>query len=773
MTTSSMRRFDLSAARTSLGVLIAGAALAALPPTRATAQSQPREVYERVKHGTVMVITAKSENSEGDTKLGTGTGFFINRTGLCISNNHVVDPTHGKPRAEKMRIAYQELNRLVWTVVVDGGTEDEKTYSAYVLYQNEKADMALLQVYGENRDFLQTPNYLKFYPGRNYKLGQKAWCYGFPGGDKRKGEKGEHPDVAISEGHIIDLPRRADGDIKMINTDILADPGNSGGPVVDENGHVIGTVTLKGVGEEGRATQSSLVPLDLTRQFISYAFMRGKTDAGIDLEPFYTYLVGADGYVNVPGFARSARSDCVFMESGATVCGKPDGDTVTLTTPLGKLTLPAAQIAYLLAKDDEEGIVLMDGGQRLPFIRGESVFKFVPEGGKVVEQSPEEVKAVAFRKGNKLPKPPEGKCILIGGDDYHLLLRDVKGLAKFSSETAGEVALPLEKIIRIETVDDERVVYTSDGGRMKGEFVPHKIEAVLAVNGAPETLSMVDVKNATIESVDLSELKKERSLVELFREASPDLKDLAATLESNDVSGVKPRVAKLSSPELFNKEGPLKKDQIRLLSAVSSWRNGEFSKAFEEFKKLRRSQDENIKWYAAAVASVLEAHPDGKYNGKPLSDAKVFKEVGTAMSAEAIRRARELLGERRAPMPAERRLFMHFRKRFDDCTEDLMKAGWLGSAEADDVLVRLWNFQADMLENEIFRLQEEILKKEDEIKGLSGAEQEFKGRRIQDLLKGLVRDRDATIKWREELAERQAAFGFIIDDPDLELAEKS
>ena len=113
----------------------------ALAGSTAQAQSMSPEVVERVKRATVMVKTAYSKSSEGDTPLGSGTGFFVNRSGLCISNDHVTDPGHGKSPREKMEI-WQKYNRLTWTVVINSGTEEEEAYKANVLYSNDQADMA-------------------------------------------------------------------------------------------------------------------------------------------------------------------------------------------------------------------------------------------------------------------------------------------------------------------------------------------------------------------------------------------------------------------------------------------------------------------------------------------------------------------------------------------------------------------------------------------------------------------------------------------------------
>ncbi len=759
--------------RARLGLLALAAFIAAsFTGQPVCAQSQSKKVREHVKHATVEVFTAISKNKKGDTPQGSGSGFFVNRTGLCISNNHVVDPTHGMSRWEKQRKAYLELNRPVWTVVVDGGTDDEKKYEAFVLYQNDLADQAIMQVYDEDGEFLQTPHYLKCFPGHRLQNGQKVWCYGFPGGDSRKGDKGEHPEVAISEGHIVDLPRRPDGDLKMIITDALVDPGNSGGPLVEIHGYLIGTATLKPPADfAGRANQSALVPADLTRQFITNAFQRGKLESGIDLEPFYTHLVGRDGFVGVPGYPRQTSTDCLFLEDGNRICGAPVGKTINLPTPLGKFSLPCAQMAYLLEQDDERGIILMDGGQRLPFNRDEAVIRFKPTGGKVIEQDLSEVRAVAFRKNGALPDPPRGKNLLVGGDNYHLLLTEVSGEAKFVSDLGVEMTRDLKSISSIESNEDgERVVHFVDGSKVVGEFEDHETSAVLAVNGAPQKISLTDVEDATFDMIDLDKRnKRETKLADLFEKASADLQKMAALLDEGKFEAVRDKLAPQLEGRRFNKLGELKKDQLRTLKGMCDWLSGDYAAAARGFKKLKRSDDEGLRWFAHARVAVWERFPDGKFDGQPLSDPTVFKEAGVVVAAEILARARELLLEREAPPPENRGLFMRLRKQFGKMSDELLIASQLGSQFADVALVWMWSWEFELCIFERFRLLEDIQEKEEDMKNLQGARKDYTGRRLQREIDRLQKAVEMTDEWRNEVYGRLRQLGFIINDPDLDL----
>ena len=762
----------MNRSRTSWGISAFTAALIIIGArTPARAQSQTKEVRERVSHAVVEVFTARSEQQKGDTPIGSGSGSFVNRTGLCITNNHVVDPTHGKSRLEKQRLAYSALNRLVWTVIVDGGTDKEKKYEAFVLYQNDLADQAILQVYDDNRVFLETPNYLKFYPGHRLKLNQKLWCYGFPGGDARKSGQDKHPQVAISEGHIVDLPRRPDGDLRMIITDTLVDPGNSGGPMVDIEGYFVGTATLKPPAEvAGRANQSALVPADLTRQFITNAFQRGKLESGIDLEPFYTHLVGRDGYVDVPGFPRQAATDCLFQADGNRICGAPAEASITMPTPLGKLTLPCAQMAYLLKQDNESGIILMDGGQRLPFKRAEAVLKFKPTGGDVIEKPLKEVNAVAFRKTGTLPEPPRGKNLLIGGDNYYLLLKEVAGEAKFASEQGMKMSRPLQAISTIESSGDNRVVHFSDGSQVTGKFEGHEIKAVLAINGAPQTLSLAEVRDVTFDEIESGQhYKREVELTDLFAKAPPEMLKLAEQVTAGKFDEVKSKLAPQMVPEVFNKQGTLKKDQLRLLEAMCAWGTGDFAAANRGFKKLGGSETESIKWFARARLALLEKYPDGKSDGKPLSDPKVLKSASAAIARETLHDAKELLSEREAPPPENRGMFMALKKKFDKMSDELHVASQLGNQVAGVALVWMWSWESDLLLNERERLAKEFEAKGEELKTLQGTARDYTGRRLQKEMEQLQQTIKATEEWYTELSGQIHELGFIIDDPDLDL----
>ncbi|MCH7704073.1 MAG: trypsin-like peptidase domain-containing protein, partial [Planctomycetes bacterium] len=181
---------------------VAGWLLCSTAPVRA--QDMSAETLERVKRATVMVWQAISKRTKGDTKQASGSGYFINRTGLVITNNHVIDPEHGKEKWEKGLTA-RAIGQVVITVITDAGTDDEKEWQTERLYQNEFGDQALLQVLDEDGEKLESSDYLTFLPESRLAVNVPVWAFGFPGGQNRATGRGKSPEVTVTRGQITGL----------------------------------------------------------------------------------------------------------------------------------------------------------------------------------------------------------------------------------------------------------------------------------------------------------------------------------------------------------------------------------------------------------------------------------------------------------------------------------------------------------------------------------------------------------------------------------------
>jgi S1-C subfamily serine protease len=148
-------------------------------------------------------------NSATDTAKSSGTGFFISRN-IVVTNYHVVED------ARELEITYLGENKLPATVIA----------------KDPSNDIALLKVSG--LEGLVTP--LPLGSVKDTKEGAAVSTVGFP----MPTELGNR--AKISEGIINSLTGIED-DIRMFQISIPIQPGNSGGPLLNNKGQVIGIVT--------------------------------------------------------------------------------------------------------------------------------------------------------------------------------------------------------------------------------------------------------------------------------------------------------------------------------------------------------------------------------------------------------------------------------------------------------------------------------------------------------------------------------------------------
>lgn len=156
-------------------------------------------------------------------KKGGASGFFINNTGLAVTAKHVVQGATYSMKAD-----------------IPG---DKRKYRVRVLKKSKKHDLALLQV-----KITKATPYLEMRDPETLVPGEEVWAVGNPLlAFKETVTKGIFSRIFLESDWKKELkmkrpPFKFKGDWVQFSAPIIG--GNSGGPLVDKEGHVIGIVSL-------------------------------------------------------------------------------------------------------------------------------------------------------------------------------------------------------------------------------------------------------------------------------------------------------------------------------------------------------------------------------------------------------------------------------------------------------------------------------------------------------------------------------------------------
>lgn len=217
-------------------------AVAAPPPGAPPASQDADElavtdVYERDAAGVVLVEARIGEGGpRGLGGVSTGSGFVLDREGFLLTNAHVVQDS------EDVRVRFQE----------DGQGVDAELVGA-----DASTDLALLKV---------DPDEAKLRPlelgdSRAVRVGQRAIAFGNPFSVGRTLTTG----IVSAVGREIQAPNGATIE-GAIQTDASLNPGNSGGPLVDARGRVIGINSqIASGGGNSSAGVGFAIPIDTAK----------------------------------------------------------------------------------------------------------------------------------------------------------------------------------------------------------------------------------------------------------------------------------------------------------------------------------------------------------------------------------------------------------------------------------------------------------------------------------------------------------------------------
>ncbi len=178
------------------------------------------------------------EGSEEEVPRGIGSGFIISQDGFVLTNAHVVDG------ADEV---YVNLT-------------DKREFKAKVIGIDKRADVALVKIEGTKLPWLPIGDSDKI------KVGQWVVAIGSPFG----------LDNSVSAG-IVSSKARDTGDLlPLIQTDVAVNPGNSGGPLLNMNGEVVGINSQIYSRSGGFMGISFAVPIDEAMKVVEQLKANGK-----------------------------------------------------------------------------------------------------------------------------------------------------------------------------------------------------------------------------------------------------------------------------------------------------------------------------------------------------------------------------------------------------------------------------------------------------------------------------------------------------------------
>ncbi len=235
----------------------------------------PGQVYALNVQSVVLISCEVSANVYGQTTSGvsTGSGFVLTENGYIVTNHHVVDG------ATKIYV----------------GTHDGHEYAAQLVGSDATNDVAVLKVEAENLDPVTLGS------STELAVGDQVVAIGNPLGELT---------ATMTAGYVSAKNRDVTTDgrtINMIQTDAAINSGNSGGPLFNMKGEVVGITTAKYSGSSASgATIEGIgfaIPMDdvigMVEDLVNYGYVTGAylgvmvSDMDAEAASYYGMPVGA------------------------------------------------------------------------------------------------------------------------------------------------------------------------------------------------------------------------------------------------------------------------------------------------------------------------------------------------------------------------------------------------------------------------------------------------------------------------------------------------
>ncbi|MGH7360855.1 MAG: S1C family serine protease [Candidatus Methylomirabilales bacterium] len=225
-------------------------AIGAVPAEIARLNDQLGQLAERLKPGLVQVRVQRAQPPAGEgeepvpdePRRTSGSGFLIREDGLLVTNAHVI--------ADSVRIQVR--------------LEDGRRFEGKLIGKDSRVDLALVKI-----DGVQGLPVLPLGDSNRLRVGEFVLALGHPFGLEQTVSFG----IVSRKGAPL---RIAAPGFDFIQTDASVNPGNSGGPLVNMAGEVVGVNSMAARnGSIGFA-----IPVNLVKSLLPQLALKGKVEWG-------------------------------------------------------------------------------------------------------------------------------------------------------------------------------------------------------------------------------------------------------------------------------------------------------------------------------------------------------------------------------------------------------------------------------------------------------------------------------------------------------------
>ncbi|MEO1657320.1 MAG: trypsin-like peptidase domain-containing protein [Pseudomonadota bacterium] len=373
--------------------LVAVVALVIAPTRAAAVPDSFADLAENVLPSVVNVsAVAVGPGSAASEPVALGSGFVVDPRGLVVTNNHVIE------------------NARNVVVIFDDGSQ----YSVELLGRDVETDLALLRILEADRRFPA----LSFGDSDNARVGDWVLAIGNPFG------LGSSVSAGIISGQSRDIGAGLYD--QFIQTDAAINRGNSGGPLFDRRGKVIGVNTVIFSQTGGSVGVGFAIPSVLAEDVVDQLRRFGKTSRGylgafladvdtatrdaMALEPGRGALVTGIAVMDGPAAASGMRTgDVILSFDGVDVSGRRELTQAIADAPIGE---PVDVVIVREGRRTRLSVTLISREQRLASVTGPAQ----PE----VEMAGIRMQTVSSDVAERYHLPPDTEGVVVTSVSHHL-----------------------------------------------------------------------------------------------------------------------------------------------------------------------------------------------------------------------------------------------------------------------------------------------------------------------------------------------------------------